>query len=201
MTLILFDQQWRCNMTIDVQTQTVNNGWLLFICLPHLGRHERRARRPIYFAGIKIIRNSRFPNSTPRGFVFRLVAELSTFWFLEINLRDGLQKCFLSLERSEAAVERQNKTSMIFSSLVSQSHLLRSSIVCHVQLWHSDDALELCVSVEIFWEPLSQIKRRSRSVQIPRLWRWCIDDWCSKHCRRERKAKQTSLGYFFCWNI
>lgn len=134
----------------------------LFVC--HISETQRggraRERRPIYSefsAGIKIIRNSRFTDSTGLH-ISCLVAGLSTFWFLKINHRDGLQKLFT--QRNETAVKRQNKTSMIFSSFVS-----RLSTCCDLRLFvmFSCDTRRWCIRIvcflsKIVWEPLANQK-------------------------------------------
>lgn len=98
--LILFNQQWRCNMMLYVHN--VNNAKMLFICLPHLGVHrdfEGEAKRPIYFVfwlKLEFVRNKRIPLS----FTFLLVAELSTFWFhTKINLRDRLHQKMMNSDK------------------------------------------------------------------------------------------------------
>lgn len=71
MMLMLFNQQWRCNMMFPVHTTNVEQ-WkcCLFVC-------HRRDGQFCYFSYVEIKSLESF------GFMFRLVAELSTFWFRE----------------------------------------------------------------------------------------------------------------------
>lgn len=137
--LILFNQQRRCNMMLYVHME--NNRKMLFICLPQSRGHGEE-RRPIYsflLREIKIIRNSRIQ----LWFEFRLVAGLSTFWFMIDCTRKTFFwwniLCLKFEDETETALKKQNKALMIFSCSTCCDTRLFVMFSCDI----SDDALEL----------------------------------------------------------